>query len=193
MISRSTPWPCASIPGRFGQLVDFFGAERDIRNRTIRVLHSLSFVEDPTRILRAIRFERRFDFQIGGQTMRLIKNALNLELFSKLSGTRVMHELQWIMNEEDPLACLTRMEELGIMEAIHPLLKLNKDRVQVLTELVKVHNWYKLLYLEPEVAPWKLYVLGMTMGIKRDKIGQGDQDGCISPSGRSAISSSFGT
>lgn len=157
-------------PDRFGQLVDFFGAERDIRNRTIRVLHSLSFVEDPTRILRAIRFERRFDFQIGGQTMRLIKNALNLELFSKLSGTRIMHELQWIMGEEDPLACLMRMEELGIMEAIHPLLKLNKDRVQVLTELVKVHNWYKLLYLEPEVAPWKLYVLGMTMGIKRNQI-----------------------
>ena len=157
-------------PGRFGQLVDFFSAEKDLRNRTIRVLHSLSFVEDPTRILRAIRFERRFDFQIGGQTMRLIKNALNLELFSKLSGSRVMHELQWIMNEEDPLACMNRMQELGIMEAIHPLLKLTRDRVQVLTELVKVHNWYKLLYLEPEIIPWKLYFLGMTMGIKRDQI-----------------------
>ena len=118
-------------PGRYGQLVDFFGAERDIKNRTIRVLHSLSFVEDPTRILRAIRFERRFDFQIGGQTMRLIKNALNLELFSKLSGSRVTHELQWIMNEEDPLACLGRMQELGIMEAIHPLLKLTKDRIHI--------------------------------------------------------------
>lgn len=159
-------------PGRFGQLVDFFGAERDIRNRTIRVLHSLSFVEDPTRILRAIRFERRFDFQIGGQTMRLIKNALNLELFSKLSGTRVMHELQWIMNEEDPLACFIRMQELGIMAAIHPLLKLTKDKVQILTELGKVHNWYKLLYLEPEITSWKLYILGMTMGIKREDIGQ---------------------
>lgn len=157
-------------PGRFGQLVDFFGAERDIKNKTIRVLHSLSFVEDPTRILRAIRFERRFDFQIGGQTLRLIKNALNLELFSKLSGTRVMHELQWIMAEEDPLACLNRMQELGIMEAIHPLLKLKKDRVQVLIELGKVHNWYKLLYLEPEIVPWKLYFLGMAMGINRDQI-----------------------
>jgi len=159
-------------PERFGQLVDFFGAERDIRNKTIRVLHSLSFVEDPTRILRAIRFERRFDFQIGGQTMRLIKNALNLELFSKLSGSRVMHELQWIMNEDDPLSCLLRMQELGIMEAIHPLLSITKDRVQVLTELVKVHNWYKLLYLEPEIEPWRLYILGLTMGIKRDKTDQ---------------------
>ena len=157
-------------PGRFGQLVDFFGAERDIRNRTIRVLHSLSFVEDPTRILRCIRFERRFDFQIGGQTLRLIKNAINLELFSKLSGTRVIHELQLITEEEDPLACFNRMEELGIMEAIHPQLKLRNDRIQVIAELAKVNSWYKLLYLKPEVVTWKLYFLGLTMGIKRDQI-----------------------
>jgi len=157
-------------PGRFGQLVDFFGAEQDIRNKIIRVLHSLSFVEDPTRILRAIRFERRYDFQIGGQTMRLIKNALNLQLFSKLSGTRVMHELRLIMEEDDPLACLSRMEELGIMEAIHPLLKLKNDRVQVFMELVKVNHWYKLLYLDPPVVTWKLYFLALTMGIKREEI-----------------------
>jgi tRNA nucleotidyltransferase (CCA-adding enzyme) len=159
-------------PGRFGQLVDFFGAEQDIKNKAIRVLHSLSFVEDPTRILRAIRFERRFDFQIGGQTLRLIKNALSLDLFNKLSGTRIMHELQLIMAEENPLDCLNRMQELGIMEAIHPLLKLTNDRVQVLMELVKVNNWYKLLYLEPQIVPWKLYLLGMTMGIKREQIDQ---------------------
>ncbi len=159
-------------PGRFGQLVDFFGAEQDIKNKAIRVLHSLSFVEDPTRILRAIRFERRFDFQIGGQTLRLVKNALSLDLFNKLSGTRIMHELQLIMAEENPLACLNRMQELGIMEAIHPLLKLANDRVQVLMELVKVNNWYKLLFLEPQAVPWKLYLLGLTMGIKRDQISQ---------------------
>ena len=49
----------------FGELIDFFGAQRDIKEKTIRVLHSLSFVEDPTRILRAIRFEQRFGFKIG--------------------------------------------------------------------------------------------------------------------------------
>ncbi|MUM78262.1 CBS domain-containing protein [Pseudodesulfovibrio sp. F-1] len=159
-------------PGRFGQLVDFFGAEQDMKNKVIRVLHSLSFVEDPTRILRAIRFERRFDFQIGGQTLRLIKNALSLDLFSKLSGTRILHELQLIMVEENPLACLNRMQELGILEAIHPLLKLSGERMQVLMELVKVNNWYKLLYQKPEAEPWKLHLLGLTMGIKRDQIGQ---------------------
>ncbi|WP_243546294.1 CBS domain-containing protein [Pseudodesulfovibrio tunisiensis] len=159
-------------PDRFGQLVDFFSAERDIKNKAVRVLHSLSFVEDPTRILRAIRFEQRFDFNIGGQTMRLIRNALNLNLFNRLSGSRIMHEMQAILAEDNPLRCLERMEELGILEAIHPHLKLTSDKVVVLQELVKVHNWYKLLYLEPEVQPWKLFMLGLTMGVKRDEISQ---------------------
>ncbi|MCK7504238.1 MAG: hypothetical protein MZV70_09195 [Desulfobacterales bacterium] len=55
----------------FGLLIDFFGAQRDIKEKTIRVLHSLSFVEDPTRVFRAIRFEHRFGFQIGKHTLSL--------------------------------------------------------------------------------------------------------------------------
>ena len=54
--------------GQFGRLIDFFGAQRDMKDKLLRVLHSLSFVEDPTRILRAIRFEKRFEFTIGPQT-----------------------------------------------------------------------------------------------------------------------------
>ncbi|WP_147821443.1 CBS domain-containing protein [Salidesulfovibrio onnuriiensis] len=159
-------------PGKFGQLVDFFSAEKDIKNRQIRVLHSLSFVEDPTRILRAIRFERRFGFTIGGQTMRLIKNALQLNLFNRLSGSRISHELQLIMEEENPLDVLNRMEELKLLEAIHPLLKLTTERVRVLMELEKVYNWYKLLYLEDRADSWKIYFLGMTMGTSREEASQ---------------------
>ncbi len=62
----------------FGELVDFFSAQRDIKEKTIRVLHSLSFVEDPTRVFRAIRFEKRFGFKIGKQTLNLIKKAVKL-------------------------------------------------------------------------------------------------------------------
>lgn len=154
---------------KFGQLVDFFSAERDIKNRQIRVLHSLSFVEDPTRILRAIRFERRFGFTIGGQTMRLIKNALQLNLFNRLSGSRINHELQLIMEEESPLDVLGRMQDLKLLEAIHPLLKLDAERLRVLLELEKVYNWYKLLYLEDKADPWRIYFLGMTMGTSREE------------------------
>src|SRR4030067_2664131 len=61
------------LPGAFGQLLDSFGGQRDLKERVIRVLHNLSFVEDPTRIFRAIRFEQRFGFHIGKHTQNLMK------------------------------------------------------------------------------------------------------------------------
>jgi len=157
-------------PGDFGQLMDFFGAQRDIKEKIIRVLHSLSFVEDPTRILRAIRFEQRFNFRIDGQTHRLIKNAVQLKLFHKLSGSRLTHELQLIVEEDNVLECLTRLHELKLMAAIHPLLALDDERMRVLSEVHKVHTWYKLLYLEPKANSWRLFMLGLTMGLERDQL-----------------------
>jgi len=157
-------------PGHFGQLMDFFGAQRDIKEKTIRVLHSLSLVEDPTRILRAVRFEQRFNFRIGAQTLRLIKNAVQLNLFTKLSGFRLAHELQHIMDEEHVLESLNRLQELKLLAAIHPQLNQDPERLRVLMELHKVHNWYALLYLDPPVNTWRLYMLGLTMGAERDQL-----------------------
>jgi tRNA nucleotidyltransferase (CCA-adding enzyme) len=157
-------------PGHFGQLMDFFGAQRDIKEKIIRVLHSLSFVEDPTRILRAVRFEQRFSFRIGGQTMKLIKNAVQLNLFAKLSGRRLAHELQLILNEDNVLESLNRLQELKLLFAIHPQLNQDSERLRILMELHKVHNWYALLYLEPAVNTWWLYMLGLTMGAERDQL-----------------------
>ncbi|SDL19813.1 tRNA nucleotidyltransferase (CCA-adding enzyme) [Maridesulfovibrio ferrireducens] len=159
-------------PSSFGKLVDFFGAQRDLKDRTIRILHALSFVEDPTRIMRAIRFEQRFDFRIGGQTLNLIKNALKLNLFNKLSGYRIVHELKLILNEDAVPGSIKRMDELGVLEAIHPLLVLNSSREQVITELERVISWHSLLYLEPTISVWKTYFLGLCMGISKPKMEQ---------------------
>src|SRR5512143_4050626 len=76
-------------PEGFGEVIDFFGAQRDIKEKIIRVLHSLSFVEDPTRILRAMRFERRFGFTVGRHTLNLIRNAVRLDLLSKIPKPRL--------------------------------------------------------------------------------------------------------
>jgi tRNA nucleotidyltransferase (CCA-adding enzyme) len=73
-------------PDRFGTLIDFFGAQKDLKSRVIRVLHNLSFVEDPTRVFRAIRFEQRFAFTIGKLTANLIENAARHDFTKKLSG-----------------------------------------------------------------------------------------------------------
>jgi tRNA nucleotidyltransferase (CCA-adding enzyme) len=148
----------------FGRLVDFFGAQRDIKERTLRVLHSLSFVEDPTRILRAIRFEQRFNFQLGGQTTRLIKNALNLELLQRLSGSRLFHEFKLIMDEKNPLACLRSMQRFNLLQAIHPQMHLSPNVDALLEEVEKVLNWHRLLFLEEEPRSWLIHLLGLCSG-----------------------------
>ena len=74
----------------FGELIDFFGAQRDIKEKSIRVLHSLSFVEDPTRVFRAVRFEQRFRFHIGKFTVNLIKNAVKMSFLAKIKGGQAL-------------------------------------------------------------------------------------------------------
>lgn len=148
-------------PDNFGKLVDFFGGQRDIKDKIIRVLHSLSFVEDPTRIIRAIRFEQRFSFRIGLQTEKLIKNAVDLNIFHKLSGSRIFHELKMIFEESNPLGCISRMESFGLLRNIHPLLKLTPNINNILLETEKVINWFQLLYTDEQIEKWMLYLLGL--------------------------------
>jgi len=157
-------------PKNFGRLVDFFGGQRDIKEKVIRVLHSLSFVEDPTRVLRAIRFEQRFNFRIGGQTERLIKNAIHLNMFHKLSGSRIFQELRLILEERSPLTCLKRMEKLDLLQSIHPLLKLTAGKEKVLEKIEKVIDWFELLYIEPKPDIWKVYFLGLCFGSNNDQV-----------------------
>ena len=150
----------------FGRLLDFFGALRDLKDHTIRVLHSLSFVEDPTRILRAIRFEQRFNFQLGSQTERLIKNAMHLNLIQKVSDARIMHEFKNVLQEGKAVSCLERMESFYILKAIHPVLKLTPKKKELLHETQKVIDWYKLLYLSPEPEVWQIYLLCLCLHAK---------------------------
>ncbi|MGB0387460.1 MAG: CBS domain-containing protein [Ardenticatenaceae bacterium] len=105
-------------PDHEGQLLDFFGGEADLGRGLIRVLHNLSFVEDPTRILRAIRFEQRFGFTLDSRTEELLLGSL--DLLEELSPDRVRHELWLILQEQEPAAALRRMHELGVMPFVLP-------------------------------------------------------------------------
>lgn len=152
-------------PERFGELADFFGAQRDIKDRVVRVLHSLSFVEDPTRILRAIRFSERYGFRIGAQTERLIKNALQHNFFHKLSGARLFHEITLILGEENPLSCLRRMQQYKLLTAIHPLLALDAAKENLLVATDNVIKWYRLLYMEETPKVWLVFFLALCSGL----------------------------
>jgi tRNA nucleotidyltransferase (CCA-adding enzyme) len=108
-------------PAAFGQLLDFYGGEADLNEQRIRVLHSLSFVDDPTRILRAARLEQRLGFRIEPRTEELIRHAL--PLLDKVSGDRIRHEIELILAEEQPEKALARLGDLGALAAVHPDLK----------------------------------------------------------------------
>ncbi|HML21060.1 MAG TPA: CBS domain-containing protein [Aggregatilinea sp.] len=105
-------------PEPFGDLLDFYGGEQDLRDGVIRVLHSLSFIDDPTRMMRAVRLEQRLGFTIEARTAELIHGAL--PLLDRVSGDRIRHELALILAEAEPLRALARLERLDILAQIHP-------------------------------------------------------------------------
>src|SRR5512143_1606019 len=148
-------------PDGFGEVIDFFGAQRDIKEKIIRVLHSLSFVEDPTRILRAMRFERRFGFTVGRHTLNLIRNAVRLDLLSKIPKPRLFSELELILKENDPVSIIRRLSELGLGTSIHPALTLEKPHLALLGEAQEVLAWFSLLFLEEKVEKWAVSFLAL--------------------------------
>ncbi len=107
-------------PDRWGQLLDFYGGLADLRAGLIRALHSLSFVDDPTRILRAVRYEQRFGFQIEPRSLELMADAL--DLLDSVTAARIRHELERILHEADPERYLKRLDALGVLAHIHPAL-----------------------------------------------------------------------
>jgi tRNA nucleotidyltransferase (CCA-adding enzyme) len=118
-------------PENFGDLVDPFSGEADLRQKLIRILHQKSFVDDATRMLRAIRYEQRFGFQLEKSTELLLHQ--NLSMLDTISGDRIRHELELILKEESPEKPLGRAGELGLLDKVHPSLKGNgwlKDRFQ---------------------------------------------------------------
>ena len=148
-------------PSHFGELLDFFGGQRDIKDRVVRALHNMSFVEDPTRIFRAVRFEQRFGYEIGKQTLYLIRNAINKGFLELLSGPRCYTELKLILQEDRPLDVLRRVESLGALKAIHPEKTLNTKADEVFRRLREVCSWFDLLYLDIPYERWLVNFFGL--------------------------------
>ena len=107
------------LDGRhYGELHDYWGGYNDLRQGLVRVLHSISFVDDPTRMLRAARYEQRYGFKIGKRTLDLLLEAR--PLIGRVSGDRIRHEIDNILQEENAPQMLDRLSELGVLKAIHP-------------------------------------------------------------------------
>lgn len=103
----------------FGELIDPLNGQADLEKGIIRVLHPGSFIDDPTRIFRAIRYEQRYGFNIEPETLAFI-NQESLTVISRLSGERMRHELDLIFGEENSSQMIQRAGSLGVFEKIHP-------------------------------------------------------------------------
>ncbi|MGQ9572846.1 MAG: CCA tRNA nucleotidyltransferase [Dehalococcoidia bacterium] len=110
---------------RRGQLLDPFDGRGDIGRRLVRVLHDRSFIDDATRILRAIRYETRFSFAIEEKTLALLKR--DLGYLDTISGARLRHELLRLLAEEKPEKGFLRGQDLGALAAIHKALRFDEE------------------------------------------------------------------
>ena len=109
----------------FGELRDDLGGLDDLRGGIIRVLNPHSFLDDPTRLLRAVRYEQRYGFRIAPETLALIPEAR--PWIAKLSAERVRHELDLILEEENAAAMLRRLAELKVLTEVHHRLTWNQS------------------------------------------------------------------
>ncbi len=117
----------------YGELYDYWGGMADIRGQVVKVLHSLSFVDDPTRILRAVRYEQRYGFMIDDRTRDLMLEAKGL--LKRVSGDRIRHEFDRIQEEKQAASMMDRLAELTILQSIHPDLVWNEDIGRLITSL----------------------------------------------------------
>jgi tRNA nucleotidyltransferase (CCA-adding enzyme) len=147
---------------RFGELIDFFGAQKDIKEKTVRVLHNLSFIEDPTRVFRAVRFSERYGFKIAEHTKKLIKNAVRIEVFKNLAGERMLDELVSILEEETVIDALKRLKDIGLLRFFHPKITLDRKGLAVIDKASGVLSWYRLLYKERTIEGWMVLLLAFT-------------------------------
>jgi len=110
-------------PQRFGELIDLYNGRDDLNQQLIRILHLNSFIDDATRILRALRYEQRLNFELETKTAELLRH--DIDMLDTISGDRIRHELELILKENYPERVLKRAEELGILNKLHPSLKGN--------------------------------------------------------------------
>ncbi|GLI53059.1 CBS domain-containing protein [Thermodesulfovibrio yellowstonii] len=142
----------------FGLLIDFFGGQRDIKDKKIRVLHNLSFVEDPTRAIRAIRFSEKLGFKISKHTENLIKLAVKMNIFEKLKGPRLYEELILLLRETLPHNSIKRLGDYGLLKLIHPTI----EERTIYNDLAKAYETIQgieLLFLKEEYRKEFIYLM----------------------------------
>ena len=134
-----------------GNLVDPFKGKRDLEARRLRVLHEGSFVDDPTRILRGIRYENRHGFRMDEDTLGLARHAISEGLVGRLSGARIREELTALLDEDGVDHSVERLGQLSADKAIHPGLAADEEAARLVEQLRALDDRYRL-----QIPAWRL-------------------------------------
>ena len=145
----------------WGELRDDLGGLDDLKQGLVRVLHPASFMDDPTRLFRLVRYEQRYGFKIVPETLSLIPPAR--QLISSLSAERLRHELDLILGEEKAVAMLSHLAELNLLQPVHPALAWNgtlRDRfLNGLGHLPEYHFKSIPAYADRSFLGWHFWLM----------------------------------
>ncbi|MHB1344928.1 MAG: CBS domain-containing protein, partial [Thermoleophilia bacterium] len=150
-----------------GNVLDFFGGLKDLDAGVIRVLHNLSFIEDPTRIFRAVRYENRYGFRMDGETRALARSCVEMRLVGDLSSARLRDELVALLGESDVAWTLSRLFDLGVARQVHPKLATGERTVELIRNLDQLVSRFGLA---DEVVLWRLRLTAVTRNMSHDEL-----------------------
>ena len=153
----------------FGQILDFFGGRKDLNDKRVKILHKMSFIEDPTRIFRAVRFEQRLGFEMDKQTEKLVRAAIEMDVVPEFAGVRIRDELISILNEEKPWKPIKRLYELEALKKVGLDTKINLNFVNQIKNALKYYE--KLIdFSRNDIKKWRIIIILLLIDCKIDYI-----------------------
>ncbi|MGM0651656.1 MAG: CBS domain-containing protein [Bacillota bacterium] len=132
---------CSLEEEQYGEFIDYYNGKKDLQKGVIRVLYQHSFIDDPLRILRAVRFEQRYNFEIESKTLKLLHEAAGKNILDKVSRQRLNQELKLIYREPSPVKILKRFTDLNIINSLYPGIQIDQKTWQTLFKLEGVLSW----------------------------------------------------
>ena len=155
----------------YGKIIDFYNGFNDLKNGLIRVLHDKSFLEDPTRIFRAIRFKERFSFRIEEHTFELLKEAVKNNAISFVHPHRIRDEIILILSEKEPYKCVKTLYSLVGFNFIDNKINFNKDNLRLILRIDKaIKFYYRNFPNYRKLKNWVIYLIGILINLSNKRI-----------------------
>lgn len=155
----------------FAELIDYFRGRKDLKDKKIRILHDQSFIDDPTRILRAVRFETRYNFTIEPKTLRLLKSAARKKMLKLVEPQRIRDELLPLLKENQPLKPIKRLNKLAGFGFIDHRISLNNKVLTFLKAIEKQIAWFHQRFPKRrQLDSWLMYLAGLLDSLNEDSL-----------------------